>query len=431
MRRHSALAWVFFSVGTAHAADVLTLDAALAAAREHQPQLVQVRATIESARSRVDVAGAGLLPQVQAQASYGLQTRNLPDTGATSRLMGAGTSSFDVNGTLSAGVSASQLIYDFGRTTGQRDVSRTNVEVAIANERVLRQQIGLGVRQTFADVQAQKALLAVAQTTLENQKKHEEQTKAFIEAGTRPPIDGVQARVDRANAVVQLVNAENGYLSAKARLNQACGVVREDDFDVDEAPMAPVPGEDAAASGLLDAAIQASPGLLALQTQLKAAEQTITATHAGLWPILDATTGLNESGPGPTTMAWNWQGLVRLTWPLYQGGITTAQEAAARMDLLALRAQLDGATQNLRLRIEQARLAVRAGKEAAAASEEALMAATERLRLAEGRYETGSGSIIELADAQLGLTNAAAQKVRAQHDVAIARAELMAALGGE
>jgi outer membrane protein len=63
------------------------------------------------------------------------------------------------------------------------------------------------------------------------------------------------------------------------------------------------------------------------------------------------------------------------------------------------------------------------------AADEALLNARERLRLAEGRYQAGVGSVIELGDAQVALTNAAAQKVQADYNVSTARAQLMKAIG--
>jgi outer membrane protein TolC len=54
---------------------------------------------------------------------------------------------------------------------------------------------------------------------------------------------------------------------------------------------------------------------------------------------------------------------------------------------------------------------------------EALENARSRLRLAERRYQTGVGDVIELGDAQLAFTNAAAQEVGARFNVSIARAQ--------
>ena len=57
------------------------------------------------------------------------------------------------------------------------------------------------------------------------------------------------------------------------------------------------------------------------------------------------------------------------------------------------------------------------------------MAAQQRLELAEGRYRTGVGSAIELGDAQIAVTNAAAQVVQADYRLSTARAQLLRALG--
>ena len=93
------------------------------------------------------------------------------------------------------------------------------------------------------------------------------------------------------------------------------------------------------------------------------------------------------------------------------------------------RAQLDSARLQIRLELDQARLALRAAKAALGAAGEALRNARERLKLAEGRYQQGIGSIIELGDAQVALTTAAAQSVQADYRVATARAQLAKALG--
>lgn len=413
------------------AAPVLSLDAALRQAREHAPQLLQARARTRAAEARVDQSGSGLWPQVQAQASYSRQTRNFAASGAQSALPGAGESSFDTEGSYNFGVSATQLIWDFGRTTGQRDAAEATATATDADADVTDRQIALDVRTAYADAQAQKHLLGVAASTLENQARHRAQIEAFIEAGTRPPIDGLQARTEHANARVQLVNAENAYSTAKARLNLARGVSDAADWDVDDALPEPVPGEDSALALLVDDAEARSVELKALSARTDAQSRALGATRGAYWPILDATTGLTEGGPGLADMVWNWSGAVRLNWPLYQGGLTTAQEAAARHELTVSAGQAEAVRQQIRLRVEQARLGVRAGKAALEASGDALLSARERLALAEGRYATGLGSAIELSDAQLALTNAAAQKVRAERELTLARAQLRYALGME
>ena len=118
-----------------------------------------------------------------------------------------------------------------------------------------------------------------------------------------------------------------------------------------------------------------------------------------------------------------------LTWPLFQGGLTTAQVHQAEANLEGIDAQRALEELQVRLDVDTARLAVRAAKATIGAADDALTSAREQLRLAEQRYATGVGNIIELDDAQVAYTTAAAQVVQARFGLATARAQLLAALG--
>jgi outer membrane protein len=120
---------------------------------------------------------------------------------------------------------------------------------------------------------------------------------------------------------------------------------------------------------------------------------------------------------------------VQVSWGLFQGLATRGQVREADATLSAARAERDGLINDVWLAVQQAATSVRSAKEALTAADEALTAARERLRLADGRYTAGVGSIIELADAELGSTRAGAQRVAAEYALATARAALVLALG--
>ncbi len=63
------------------------------------------------------------------------------------------------------------------------------------------------------------------------------------------------------------------------------------------------------------------------------------------------------------------------------------------------------------------------------ATQKAVESAQENLRLAQGRYDAGVGTILDLTDAQLSLTNAEADQVRALTDHKLALAALDRAVG--
>jgi len=125
----------------------------------------------------------------------------------------------------------------------------------------------------------------------------------------------------------------------------------------------------------------------------------------------------------------NWNIGVILTWPILQGGLTNGQVREAEANLEVVDSQLASLRIQIRTQVDQARLAIRAAKASIGASDDALASARLQLKLAEGRYSAGVGSIIELADAQVGYTNARAQVVQAHFSLSNARAQLITALG--
>ena len=87
--------------------------------------------------------------------------------------------------------------------------------------------------------------------------------------------------------------------------------------------------------------------------------------------------------------------------------------------------------QQVLLAVEQARIAVLGAKRALGTADVLVQNARERLNLAEGRYQTGTGSIIELGDAQLALMSAQQQRVQAEYTLSTARAALLSAIGSQ
>ena len=63
------------------------------------------------------------------------------------------------------------------------------------------------------------------------------------------------------------------------------------------------------------------------------------------------------------------------------------------------------------------------------ATEKAIESAQENLRLAQGRYDAGVGTILELTEAQLSLSNAEADNVRALTDYRVGLAVLDRVVG--
>ncbi|HEY5088792.1 MAG TPA: TolC family protein, partial [Polyangia bacterium] len=413
------------------AAQVLTLAEALRAAHAHQPALELARGALTANTGLADQARSSLLPQLNGNASYTRATSNfVPQPGGTvPNGNQAASSSFSTTPLWRVGLSASQLIYDFGESINRWKAARTAADAATESLHVAEAQVAYNARVAFFTARADKDLVGVARETLANQEKHLAQVKGFVEVGTHPQIDLTQARADRATAQLQLINAENAYAIARAVLNLAMGVERSIDYDLSDEELPSVEGEDGNVETLVDEAKHLRPEMVNLRLNSQSQELSLRSAHDMIWPNLGVSGSVNESGPALDRTIWNFAGLITLSVPLLQGGAINAQILQAQGQLVQGNAQLEVERQQVRLDVEQARLGIRAAKGAIAAAEDALTNTRDRLRLAEGRYATGVGSIIELGDAQLALTTTSAQRVQAQYQLYTARAQLLKALG--
>jgi outer membrane protein len=255
------------------------------------------------------------------------------------------------------------------------------------------------------------------------------QVVGFVSVGTQPPIALAQQKAAVATAQVQVITAQNNYETAKAQLNQAAGIVGDTDYDVGDELLPPVDDEDQPFESLVAKAIANRPELAALVKQREADQATLRSAKGGYGPTVSAQAGFTEVGSNLDGLVPNWNAGLLLTWPIFQGGLTTGQIHQAEATLAGVDAQQSLEVLQVRLDVSSAQLALRAAKTSIDAADDAVTNAREQLRLAEQRYATGVGSIIELNDAQVSYTSAAAQLVQARYQLASARAQLLAALG--
>ena len=437
MRRALAFASLLVAFpGPARAQEVelpaeLTLEIALRLGRTHQPQLRQARGLVAAADARVDEARAALLPQVNINAGYTRSTANFsPRPGSFPNMpLPAPTFSTTTYNFFTAGITASQLLWDFGQAWQRRNAARAAADAEQGGERARQLAVDLGIRNAFFTARAARDAVSVAREALANRTRHVEQVRAFTEVGTRPEIDLLQVLTDQANAEVRLIEAENGYATSRALLNQAMGVVAPASYQVSGAHTDPLPGEEGALAALVDEALQARPEIAAQDARVRAQDLSNRAIAARYYPSLGAVAGLTTAGRETDRLAWNFSGGLTLSWPVIEGGLVRATQREGDATISALRAELDLVRQDVRVEVDSARLTIAAAKASLAASDRALGNARARLDLAEIRYRTGVGSGIELADAQLAATNAAFAKLQATLRLDTARAQLQQALG--
>ena len=423
-----ALALLGLAAATPDAASGLTLDGCRASAERDHPRVAAARAARAAAAAREAVARAGFLPALTGDATYqaargagGIATR-----GGTSAPTLVGPADFESWG---VGLTARQTIWDFGRTWSAVDAAEAGAEAAAAEERAARLTLALEAEAAFRAAAAADELVAAAEETKLRAEKHLELARARAEVGLRPKYDVTRAEVERANAELALLSATNGRSLARAQLASACGLAALPAGEAIEAP--PPRAEDVAAEDVVLAAVDRRPELRAAKARVSAAEEDEAAARAQFLPSLGAAGGASYRGPAPAELGPGWTATVQLTVPILSGGADLGRVREAEARLEAARADLEDARRAVELEHREALLGAREARARVEATARLEEAAEEGLALAEGRYETGLGDVLEVADAQAALASARAARVRATLDRAVSLARLERLLAQE
>lgn len=407
--------------------DKLTADRCVIIALERHPQLLAAQGTVKASESKIGQAVAGYLPQINLSASYS-KIKNPPGSVVTS-----GTDAATIGGSrkpfdqYSGAITASQLIYDFGKTPNQIWIQKYGAEAARGDLGGTRGTLILSVRQAYYGLLATQRSREVAKEVVAQYEQHLQQAKGFFEVGTKPKFDVIKAQAELSTARLNLIKAENAFKIAKVTLNNAMGVPDAPDYTIEDS--LDVVKKEIPFSEAISRAHQSRPELLASQARIKAADEQVSYAYKGFFPSISASGSYNRVGR-EFYPPEGWSAGITATWGLFNGFDTVHKVREAKANLETARANYELLKQNVLLEVQQAYLQLLQAKESIPTAELGVQQATENLEIANGRYKAGVGNPIEVTDAEITYMNAKNSHTQALYDYQVAVASLDRAIGG-
>ena len=290
--------------------------------------------------------------------------------------------------------------------------------------RRFQQAVRRDVTAAFYDVLLAKEFAAITSKTVEQRRRHLDETQKRYALGTATDYDVLSAEVALANARPDAISAANTVRTARERLRFL--LAEEDEVDATgtlEAEVAPPPRYE----DVLADAFAHRPELATSDHTRRAELEIVKINGAYDRPRLDLQGGygvknvevFDQSSRGKT---WNL-GLV-LSFPFFDGLKTRAKVAEAKSDLrtteLAEKQLRDGIALEVRLAVDQAAKSA----EIVRALSTTVAQAERLLEMAEKGYEFGVKTKLEVDDAQLNLRTARGNLASAQRDVRVAQVNL-------
>ncbi len=400
----------------------ITVDEAVAIALEAQPQIAARLADYEASRYRVAQAFSPLLPQITS--TWNAQRDQNVTGNSAAAVQGAGGVQTFWTTTTSARIALSQTIFDFGKSAASADVARKNADITFQNVELQRQQLVDTVKEAYTNILFAQRLIKVQEQALDRANLNLRSAQGNYEVGTQPRSVVARAEVDVANARVAIIQARNAERVARVGLNTAMGIAASYPTQVvDNLAYVPITVDR---ESLLREALTRRPEYRQAQLSAEAAGLTVRQSARNFLPNVTAGAFLGGARPQFHEI---WEFSVGLSWTIFDGGNLIARYKESQALLDAARARVKSSEQTIAQEVTQAYLSLVETDERILAARVAVDSATENFRLAQGRFDAGVGTILEVTDAQLALTQSQNTEAQALADFRIAQARLDRALG--
>lgn len=400
------------------------LNALIAAALEHNPDLHAAQARLREARAQLQQQNAAQLPKVSASAAA-LRMRE-PDLSAlTQSQSGSGQQGSSGRGPLqlyTAGFDASWEIDLFGGT--RRAVEAASDEADAVNADLADAQVSLTaeVAQAYIDLRDQQQRLALARRSAELQRQMLVLTQQRRAGGTAAEVD-----VERLTTQVENTRSTFSPLEAQiaGSLDQLAVLTGKPPgaLDAELASAQPLPSIPASVP------VGDPATLLAQRPDIRAAERRLASSNAQIGEhvadflpklTLFGDLGFTAADPGHLFRKNNfsWVGVPYLQWNVFDFGRTlgavrgaqaSRDEAEARYTKTVLAALQDANGALSRYGYQREHLVTLQNVQASAGRSATLM---------RQRYQAGASSLIDLLDTQRA-------EFTSQQDVVAGQAELL------
>jgi outer membrane protein len=401
----------------------LTLLEAQQIALAQHPRISVANLTALAARQATKEAQAGFYPNI-----YGSLTAVGNGDPNNTRIAAGGLNNPLVLEREADGVTISQLITDFGRTSELSKSASLRARAQEMNLAATREQILLEVNNAYFSSLAAQTVLAVAEETVKSRQLVQQQTQTLATNRLKSDLDVSFANVDFDQAAILLTKARSDLRASFAVLATLLAERKPMTFVLADVPMPINLTNDV--SSLIQEALAQRPELAQLRYQSEAAREFAKAQGKLLYPTISALGAAGVIPVGAPQFAWDYVAAgVNVNIPLFSGGLYTAQRREAEYQARAAEENLRDEEDKIIRDVQLTKLNLEYAFDRLALTERLLQNANQALELAKARFQNGLSSIIELTQAELNQTQAQIAAAGARYDYQNQRSALDFQLG--
>ena len=408
----------------------LDLRAAVRYALEHDPAVLNRRATVASNESTYARDHAAELPTLAGTLQNQLAKSHNASGGQFSQFGLNPPTVFSQN---TAQIGTTWNLYTGSLNQIQAQQAKRQVEASRADLQRAEQQLASDVAAAYFNVVQQRESVRLSEGDRTYQQQLLDAAQAQERVGRVAGVDVLRAQVNRLRSETALTSARAAAANARESLAQRIGAPPDTAFVFPDAlPEPPLPTTPLAA--LVAAAVGARSDVASARAQVAVARLADAAIETDRRPQLQLSGSFGSSeSPAQTQFAgvpavspqrqgfWQIGATETLTIPFIEYGARRAAHRAARAQLDAAEGTLTSTASAVEVDVRQAQRAVQTTNANLGTSREAARYGAESARIAQLQYRNG---LISLTDA----TAAEQSALSAANDLVVARVNYLNAL---
>ena len=407
------------------AQDRMTLQQFLDTAVENSLSLRVAGQAVTAAGDKVREARSAYLPQVALAGSYTRMSLvsefDIPDLGHFK---------FGTPDNFSFRLAASEQVFNWGRTARSVELGRLGRTLALENASFAAQTLSYQIVPIFYGVLYTQEAVKVIDATLDLLDGKLAILKERYEAGLASDFDLSLLSVQIAGLRSQKLDFENNVRKMMIAYNRIAGRPLDSTF----VPEGTLSLESVMADqvALLAEAQANRVEARQIESRRSMAETQIALTRTLNKPTVSAAFNFefrNGFLPSVGQIRGNWNAVLAVSYPVFDGNRTSAQVAQAEVALRTIDEQSEDLVRGFAQEIDQA-LSDLKTLELKTTVEEAKIAHAEKaLRIADERYRNGLMSMTDLVEAQDSLDSARLNYLQLVYNHVLARYDLFQAVG--
>jgi len=336
-----------------------------------------------------------------------------------------------------ADVKVEQSIYQGGRINSAFRSAKLTRAQALLNYQATLADTLLAVRVAYDDILLAARQIAVNEASVQLLTHELEDARKRFAAGTVPQFDVLRAEVALANERPRLIQAKNDYRISKNNLLNLLAVNLPktvwEDVPLQLSDTLEARSYEIDLPVALARAAEKRPELAALRKARDLRREDLISAQSAYKPGAELYGGYQwQSLPYENNLGRDLSGWIagaQVSWSIFDGRLTHGKVMEAKAHYERAQLEVDDSGRQIELEARTAHSNFIESREVLESQKMVQEQAQEALRLAEARLAAGTGTQLDVLDAQTALTQARTTQAQALHDYSVARARLQRALG--